>query len=288
MAHDPNKYTIDHLMRCLLDETRQTRIIASSILSETQAINANTDEVETKLNVLVQATSNGFVSALSGIQMHRLSVLTALGNANPSLSATITALQINEDSSIADLNSALDTILLGIQAAPGDTSALVTENTNLRQELVDLQVHLVDILNGIDTGFTETNLTLDGIKAAIESGNASSSTVGADVALIQTDLATLVAQTDQLESLLTSIYNHQITPVSPTQEVITTEKTYTNFKSLTFTVYDGTADVTVGGVTLTYPLGTSVLGASWEDDNLTGAITITPTGSTLVTTILKL
>ena len=117
MAHDPNKYTIDHLMRCLLDETRQTRIIASSILSETQAI---------------------------------------------------------------------------------------------------------------------------------------------------------------------------ITPVSPTQEVITAAKTYTNFKSLAFTVYDGTADVTVGGVTLTYPLGTSVLGANWEDDNLTGAITITPTGSTLVTTILKL
>ena len=85
----------------------------------------------------------------------------------------------------------------------------------------------------------------------------------------------------------TRVILHQITPVSPTQEVITSAKTYTNFKSLTFTVYDGTADVTIGGVTITYPLGDSVLGASWEDDNLTGEITITPTGSTLVTTILK-
>jgi hypothetical protein len=75
------------------------------------------------------------------------------------------------------------------------------------------------------------------------------------------------------------------------EDVIATSEVYSEFKSLSFTVYDGSATVTIDGVAVVFPLTGSngtVLGSTFTADDISAnSVTIDATSGKAYVTILN-
>lgn len=208
-------------------------------------------------------------------------------SANETVSALNKVIYNNSESNSGGTNTIvqqkLDSIIAGIN----------TVNTNLDELAVDTTA-IQTQLTGIVTQLTSQNTKLTDVVTELQAVKTSVASINTDTTTIISRLDTVIQEAndtqtilqnefDQTQVLLQTLINNQTNPLKDTltQEIISnTTKTYSNYKSLSFTVTEGTATVQIGTDTFTYPIGTIIGGELNSENGISTPITVTTASAT--------
>ncbi len=220
---------------------------------------------------------------LSAITNKLDNVVTKLGEVKTTISTLDTNLQNKLGEQTTALSTKLDELKTTVGQGNTKMSEVVIKITQGNTKLDELKTKIDELKaveqahnhNDVVAKLTELSTKLDGIKSEI------------------TSMKTMVkSEFDETQAIL----NGEIVEYKEFHKIVENgglnKNESNNIYSFSFTVIEGTADVTIDGVTITYPIG-NVLGATFDgkigSKPLKSNVVITATGTSkvLVTGIKK-